>query len=130
MSAPPGLVHSKNRSTVNWYHFTRSDQCSRGTVNVICLPKVAPNLPKRVQTKSPLGALGVGPQVVKLEGGPVTPLPDQTRLDKDHKKKKKKYGDTVNHQTNLPPSRGVGYLYSFSRMPTSIYQYRNSPGNI
>ena len=26
---------------------------------------------------------------------------------------KKKNGDTVNHQTNLPPSRGVGYLCSF-----------------
>ena len=28
------------------------------------------------------------------------------------KKKKKKNGDTRNHQ-NLPPTRGVGYLYSF-----------------
>ena len=28
------------------------------------------------------------------------------------KKKKKKNGDTGNHQ-NLPPTRGVGYLYSF-----------------
>ena len=38
-------------------------------------------------------------------------------------------GDTRNHQ-DIPPTRGVGHLYKTLKTLTSVYQYRNGPGNI
>ena len=105
------------------------------------------SLPRVVLNSSE--ALGADPQVVQFRRATTPPFPDQTRLDQvpEHHKllcqspqeplsvtditsAYKKNGDTGNHQINLPPTRGVGYLCSFSRIPTFIYHYRNSPGNI
>ena len=107
------------------------------------------SLPRVVLNSSE--ALGAGPQIVQFRRRATHP-PFQTRPGltrtlnfiscyvnhhrnlylsqtlHQHTKKKKRI--TGNHQINLPPTRGVGYLCSFSRIPTSIYHYRNSPGHI